>query len=149
MPEKAELHRLRLMLKIQEARRSEADHAVQSAREVRQSAQAAAEVGRSNLEQAAAEWQGHLTGSSFNPDFGRWFAEQVTVRTAECRRAEDGLDAAQRIVDRREQDWRQREAEVRAGERLLERRVRNRNRVLEERRLAAADDRVAHLWAAR
>jgi uncharacterized protein YgiB involved in biofilm formation len=134
---------------VQRVKTAAAEADLLAARHAEAEAAAAEAEAKSRTEAARSEWDEHLSGTLFLPEFSGALAARVVEREQQASdaalRSERASDAAERRLD----DWQISVARSRSGEaslRKLRRRVRQR---AEEDRLAETADRVTFDWSRR
>jgi hypothetical protein len=134
---------------VQRIKKVAAEAALMSARAAEVQARTAEEEAKAQTVAARTEWDEHISGTAFSPEFSRALAARVVEGETSASGASRRRERASETTVRRQDDWQVSQARSRSGEdslRRLQRRVRRR---IEEDRLAETADRVTFDWSRR
>lgn len=149
MRDRAKLPLMVRLASVQQVKKAAAEAALMAARAAETAARNAEEEARRRTEAARRDWDDHLAGAGFSPEFSRALAARVVERERAASSASTRREKATDVTVRRQEDWQASDARSRSGEaslRRLRRRVRQR---AEEDRLAEVAERVTFDWSRR
>lgn len=146
MAERRRLGLMRQLLAVQAARRGGAEALLAEARTKESVARDDERAAAAARDGALGDWTRCVGVAGFSPEHSRALSGLVVERDQEADEAGRRAEAASQLADGREQDWRMREAELRAGSKARDRLQRKLVRRGEEQRLTALADQVTRDW---
>lgn len=149
MRDKVKLPLMVRLASVQRIKTAAAEAALMAARWAENAARGAEEDAIARTEAARAEWDEHLSGGDFSPEFSRALAARVVEREAAASRASLRRERTAELAERRQEEWQSSEARTRSGAISLRRLRRRVSRRGEEDRLAETADRITFDWSQR
>lgn len=140
MRERTLLRGLRRLAEVHRARRGAAEDALGQARARRAQAEQAERAAVARTGAAQQDWEAHLAAPGFAPEYGRALAARLVDADAAEQSTAALNRAAAEAVSRREREWQELEAQLRAGDRTGRRLTRQLRRREEEKAVAAQAD---------
>ena len=140
MRERTLLRGLRRLAEVQRARRGAAEDALGQARGRKSQAEQAERAAAARTSAAQQGWEAHLATPGFAPEYGQALAARLIEADAAEQSSAALNRAAAEAVARREGEWQELEAQLRAGDRTSRRLTRHLRRREEEKAVAAQAD---------
>lgn len=140
MRERTLLRGLGRLAEVQRVRRSAAEDALGQARGRSAQAEQAERAAAARTGAAQQDWEAHLAAPGFAPEYGRALATRLVEADAAEQSSAALSRAAAEAVTRREREWQELEAQLRAADRTRRRFSRQVRRREEEKAVAAQAD---------
>jgi hypothetical protein len=149
MRDRAKLPLMVKLASVQRVRKAAAEAALMWARAAENAARTAEEEALARTEAAQGEWNEHLSGTAFSPEFCRALAVRVVERETAASGASLRRERSADLAGRRQEEWQTSDARSRSGEISLRRLRRRVQRRTEEDRIAEIADRTTFDWSQR